>query len=518
LFQSLFLKISVSVGAVVTLTWTFFSYFLIENQRAQLLYAKSQEIETLSALFSRGIMNYMMEGRDKNIHNFINLFGISDHLLEVRILSEDGNVLHSSRREEEGTSMASLILPGTLREKKPPVLEQKIHGRPFLGILQTLGNQPACFSCHGRRKKILGILHVSLPMEATNQIIRFNRNLLIACTAITLLLMALAINLLLSRLVRKPTSKLMETMSLVEKGDLNVKVELASVDELGRLAQNFNSMVHKLSTAQKEVERQHRQQMLQVQHLASLGELAASVAHEIRNPLAGVKLAIELLFKDPGMTAGHRATIGEIMRSIERLDKTMADLLLYSRVSPPRLQAVSLGGVIGEALSSLKEEFRAGRIRVEKRFDPALPPLLLDREQLVGVFLNLFLNALQAMPNGGELQIEAQLSESDHLLQIAPAPPKSPPEEKGWAKVTVTDTGEGIPPEVLPEIFRSFFTTKAKGTGLGLSLCRRVVLQHHGHIFARSQVGLGSTFFLFFPLLQAGRKERFLEGKNSRRG
>jgi two-component system NtrC family sensor kinase len=501
LFQSLFLKISVSVGAVVTHPWALFAYFLRENQRGQLRYAKIQEIETLSALFSRGIMNFMREGGDKDIHDFINLFGITDNLLEVRILSEEGTVLHSSRREEEGTSMASLILPTTLRGEKPPVLEQEIHGHPFLGLFQTFRNQPDCFSCHGRGKKILGILHVSLPMEATNQSIRLNRHLLIACTAITLLLMALAINLLLSRLVRKPTSKLIETMSLVEQGNLNVKVELASQDELGRVAQNFNSMVQKLSTAQKEVEKQHREQMLQVQHLASLGELAASVAHEIRNPLAGIKLAIELLFQDPGLTPDHRETIAEIMRSIERLDKTMADLLLYSRVRPPRLQAVSLPGVVEEALSSLKEELQLGRIRLEKRFDPALPPLLLDYEQIVGVFLNLFLNALQAMPKGGVLQIEAQLSGSDHLLPFAPSPPKSPPGEKGWARVTVTDTGEGIPCEVLPEIFRPFFTTKAKGTGLGLSLCRRVVLQHHGHIFARSQVGIGTTFFLFFPLL-----------------
>jgi len=248
------------------------------------------------------------------------------------------------------------------------------------------------------------------------------------------------------------------------------------------------------------VEKQHRQQMDQVQHLASLGELAASVAHEIRNPLAGIKLAIQVFSREPGLAAGHRETMAEIMRSIERLDKTMTDLLLYSRVRPPELQPVSLPEVIEDALSSLREELQLGGIRVEKVFDPALPLLLLDPEQMVRVFLNLFLNALQAMPGGGALKIRTQRCESGHPLQKGFIATDQSLLEKGWAEVTIADTGEGVPPEVLREIFRPFFTTKAKGTGLGLSLSRRIVEQHRGHIFARSEIGVGTTFFLLFPL------------------
>ena len=125
-------------------------------------------------------------------------------------------------------------------------------------------------------------------------------------------------------------------------------------------------MVQKLSAAQKEVERQHRQQISQVQHLASLGELAASVAHEIRNPLAGIKLAIQVLSKEPGLASDQRETMAEIMRSIERLDKTMADLLLYSRIRPPEFQLISLAEVIEDVLSSMKEQFQLAGIQVER--------------------------------------------------------------------------------------------------------------------------------------------------------
>jgi signal transduction histidine kinase len=192
--------------------------------------------------------------------------------------------------------------------------------------------------------------------------------------------------------------------------------------------------------------------------------------------------------------------MAEIMRSIERLDKTMTDLLLYSRVRPPEFRPVSLPEVIEDALSCLKEEFQLGGIRVEKSFDPALPPLPLDPEQLVRVFLNLFLNALQAMPKGGMLKIETRCCESGCILQKGLISPDKSFQGKSSAEITVTDTGEGMPPEVLKEIFRPFFTTKAKGTGLGLSLSRRIVEQHHGRIFAESQIGVGTKFFLLFPI------------------
>jgi len=174
------------------------------------------------------------------------------------------------------------------------------------------------------------------------------------------------------------------------------------------------------------------------------------------------------------------------MHSIERLDKTMSDLLSYSRIRPPELQLVSLPEVIEDAFSSVKEECQLAGVRVEKRFDPIFPPLPLDSQQMARVFLNLFLNALQAMPGGGMLTIQAMRHESGYHLQQGFPTTGGTGREEGWVEVTVTDTGEGIPPQVLGEIFRPFFTTKAKGTGLGLSLAQRIIEQHHGQIFARS--------------------------------
>ena len=500
MFRSLFLKISISVGVVVTLTLTFFAYFLIENQKEHQVSSKSKEIEILSTMVRNGITSIMKEGGSQDIHNFLNLFGVQEGPMELRILDPDGNVLRSSRKIEEGTSMAYLIAGQTPSGKTIRVSEEEIRGSPFLSSIQTLENEPGCFSCHGQEKKILGLLNVALPMEMTQKSIAFNRNLLIASTIITLLLMAAAINFLLTHLVKKPVGLLIETMSQVEKGDLNVEVKLGTQDELGHLAKSFSSMVQRLSQAQRELEKQQQQQMLQVKHLASLGELAASVAHEIKNPLAGIKLAIQILAKDPELTASHRETIQEILHSIERLDKTMTDLLSYSRIRPPELESASLHEVIERALSSIKEEYQIAAVRVEKCFDLTLPLWPLDSQQMERVFLNLFLNALQAMPQGGVLTVQTKRHESGYHLQKDVPQPSSSGQEEGWAEVTVTDTGEGIPPEVLGEIFRPFFSTKAKGTGLGLSLAQRIVEQHHGQVFARSQAGVGTTFYLLLPI------------------
>jgi len=500
LFHSLFLKVSLSVGAVVTLTLTLFAYFIIENQKEHLLEAKKGELGILSTLVRKGIINFMKEGKARDVHNFLTLLAIQEGQWELRILDPGGKVLRSARKEEEGTFMEGLLPRQPATGRTPLIFEQKILGRPFLSATETLANEAACFPCHGKDKKNLGILYVGFPMENTQRSLTFNRNLLIFSTAITLVLMAAAVNLLLTRLVRRPIGLLTETMSQVERGDLNVEVSLATEDELGRLAKSFNSMVQKLSQAQKELERQHQQQMLQVRHLASLGELAASVVHEVKNPLAGIKLAIQVLAKEPELSAGHRGTIEEIMHSVERLDKTMADLLSYSRMRPPELQPVSLHEVLEVALSFIKEECQIAGVRVEKQFDSTLPPLALDSGQMERAFLNLFLNALQAMPGGGRLTIQTKVHKSgDHLREGFPIFASSG-QEAGWAEVSVTDTGEGIQPEVLGEIFRPFFTTKAKGTGLGLSLAQRIIEQHQGQIFAESRVGVGTTFYLRLPI------------------
>lgn len=500
LFNSLFLKISFAVGAVITFTLAIFAYFLIENQKENFLQMKIKEAEFLTEIIRNSLKYHMQSGNIQDFDTYLNLLGIPEGRQEIRIMNEAGLILRSSPKLSEKTFLPNFSAVGDIPFDKPLIFPQEVQGRLLLRAMRILPNEFPCFSCHGQNKKILGILNVDLPMETTQKAISFHRHLLMISAGLTLLLMAIAINLLLNRLVKKPIDQLIHVMSRVEKGDFHAEINLSTKDELGVLAKSFRSMVEKLSLAQKELERQHQQQMHQVKYLASLGELAASVAHEIKNPLAGIKLAIQVLAKEPDLGTKHRETMGEIMQSIERLDKTMGDLLSYARIRPPQLTPVNLQEVIEQALAGIKEQCHLAGINVQKDFDPATPLIPLDPLQIERGLLNILLNACQAMPNGGAITISTKWHPSGYQLKgVLPYPEGFLP-EKGWIEVSIRDTGVGIPPEIKGEIFRPFFTTKAKGTGLGLSLAQRIFEQHHGHIFVESKVGEGTTFYVLLPV------------------
>lgn len=497
MFRSLFFRISFSVGVVITLTTTVFAYFLIQNQKEHLLQAKKEELILLNAVMRNGFINLMKTGKAQDVHNLMILFRVPEGQWEMRLLDPQGSVLRSTWRNETTTSPR---LPQVPSGKAPLLYEEEIQGKPFLSALEPLRNGPSCHSCHGREKDILGFLQVSFPMESTRRSLDFHRNLLIASTALILVLMAAAVNFLLTKLVKNPIGRLTETMSRVEKGDLGAEAVIRSRGELGRLARSFNSMVGKLAQAKRELEKQHQQQMDQVKHLASLGELAASVAHEVKNPLAGIRLGVQLLAKDAGLQAGHRETISDIMSSLLRLDKTVTDLLSYSRIRPPDRRLLNVHEILEAALASVREDGEGQGVRIGRSWDRNLPPLMLDGGQVERAFLNLLVNALQAMPRGGLLSLQTKIrAPADPLPEGCFLPGLLQP-GRSWAEVRVADTGEGIPGEVLEEIFRPFFTTKAKGTGLGLSLARRIIEQHQGHIFVRSRPGAGTVFYVLLLL------------------
>lgn len=214
------------------------------------------------------------------------------------------------------------------------------------------------------------------------------------------------------------------------------------------------------------------QQLWQAAKLATMGELASSIAHELNNPLATVSLRIESLL---GKTAGddpRRRELGIVGQEVERMGKLVTNLLQFSRRSPPQISTVDVCEEIEKSLELIDYHFRKGNIRVVREFAPAVPGILADRQQLRQLFLNLFTNAADAMPGGGTL-----------LIRVAERA-----EEKNVC-IEIADTGNGIPAEILPKVMEPFYTTKpeGKGTGLGLAICRRIVQEHRGTFQIRSE-------------------------------
>ena len=228
-------------------------------------------------------------------------------------------------------------------------------------------------------------------------------------------------------------------------------------------------------------------QMVQTEKLTSLGLLAAGVAHEVNTPLAVISNYIQMLAKQLPSDDPRHTLIEKIVKQTFRASEIVNHLLNFSRTGATEFTEVNLNAVIEETLALVSHPFRSARISVIKNLDPNLPPVLGSVNRLQQVFLNLFLNARDAMPEGGMLEVRTAA-------------------QNGTVEVEVTDTGVGIPREHLNRIFDPFFTTKGsgRGTGLGLSVSYGIVKEHAGKIDVRSTPGKGTSFRLEFPVVRKG--------------
>ena len=282
--------------------------------------------------------------------------------------------------------------------------------------------------------------------------------------------------------VQRPMVELQEKIAQLGDGDLNVTVSFAKRnDEIGDLGRNFNHMVEQLRESRDEIERLHRTQMSRAEHLATLGELATGLAHEIRNPLAGIAGVVEIISRDLPASSPARSVVKDVRIEIAQINQILTDLLQTARPHPPAIRRSDLNTTVEHAVMLARQQSLTKPIQIEFKKNPALPETEHDSDQIHQVIINLLLNAIQATEGPGLITVDL---ESRHQS----------------AAIIVTDTGRGILPEHLPNIFRPFYTTKGNGTGLGLSLARRIVEEHQGRIDVTSVVGKGSKFIVLLPL------------------
>jgi signal transduction histidine kinase len=285
----------------------------------------------------------------------------------------------------------------------------------------------------------------------------------------------------LAYFVQKPMVELQDKIASVGEGDLNVQVSFAvRNDEIGDLGRNFNRMVDQLRDSRSEIEHLHQTQMSRAEHLATLGELATGLAHEIRNPLAGIAGVIEIVARDLPATSPARAVVSDVRLEISQINRIITDLLETARPRRPEIRPGDLNVTVEHAVMLARQQVLSKPIDIQLHKSPDLRDVDHDSDQIHQVLLNLLLNAVQSIDGQGTVCVDVLARPHD-------------------AEVTVSDTGRGIAPEHLPNIFRPFYTTKGNGTGLGLSLARRIVEDHEGRIEVHSAVGKGTKFSVFIP-------------------
>ena len=325
---------------------------------------------------------------------------------------------------------------------------------------------------------------------------------------ITGIILTVLVGIFFARSIEKPIRDVINGTEAVRKGDLDNKIKVDSLDEIGKLAEAFNLMTSDLKDSQEH--------LVTSEKLASLGTMAAGMAHEIKNPLVSLRTFSQLLqqkFDDPEYRKKFSAIVPQ---EIERINRIAESLLKFGRPSKPELIKVNVNKILEEVIELFENECRRYDIRITTKF-ATLPEIIGDSSQLRQAFVNIVLNAIQAMSGGGELIIKTDVGE---VIRIKPAKPHgffrkseeyedvSSDEGKAFVKeakpipvvfIEITDTGPGIEEESLKSLFDPFFTTKMSGTGMGLPITLRVIEEHGGSIKVRSHVGKGTTFIITLP-------------------
>jgi len=376
--------------------------------------------------------------------------------------------------------------------------------------------------------KVIGGVRIISSLDEAQSYLSKKQNRTIILTLLSILLILILFTLFFEKLVGDPIRKLVEAMSSAEKGNLEGGVHIQSNDELGELGRHFNRMIKTIREANeqniqllsqvsrfneeltKKVESatselagrneeleilnealfETQRQLSQSEKLAALGQVTAVMAHQIGTPLNSISGYIQLMLQGENLQPVDRNRLNIITSQLDRLADSVRRLLSFTSQPKPPLKPLNVNHVLVELIHLSEPWFNARNVKVSSSLSPDIPLILGDVTHLQTLFLNLITNALDAMPKGGMLTIQTR---------DFPFPPA--PENGNGLEISIIDTGMGIPEESKKKIFDPFFTTKGagEGTGLGLSICEKIVKDLSGRLEVKSEVGKGSTFFVFLP-------------------
>lgn len=484
MFKSLTTRIIVTTITLLVGGIFIYATFNVRHQQAQFIDTARESTELLLHTVENSIYNTMHLGNVQDVGSILSMVGQHNQLVGVRIFHPHGVILRSSNSTEVGRIVGKQEYDLYLSPKNYAIMDIPPYGE-VLSMVKPIYNEAPCHTCHGSKARVIGVLNINYSLNRTKlQMLDASRIFIISSIAITSFL-ALAISLLLYKFVKRPLDSLVENMALVEQGELDVQIEYSGKDEIGRVINSFNSMVERLDVAKQELEHLHFQQLERADRLASIGEMAAGIAHEIKNPLAGISAAITIINDDIPEHDPRNAILKEVLQQVKRLDKTVNDLLFFGKPSPPEFAYININEVL-DATCKFASQHRSV-LNVERKIElaPDLPTVFADAKQMQQIFLNLFLNAFQAMPDGGLLTVKTAVVHRN---------------DSDYVSIRIADTGSGIPQQILEKIFTPFFTTKAQGTGLGLPICYKLVQLHNGDIRVESSDVSGTVFTIELPV------------------
>ncbi|MFN2158488.1 MAG: cache domain-containing protein [Anaerolineales bacterium] len=417
-----------------------------------------------------------VEGAVLAAYMFNNDFTLVDRIKEVAgvdtvtiffgDLRVSTNVMTADNKRAVGTRVSQEVYDVVLVKGEDYVGEAFVVNDTYITRYKPLRNHMG---------QVVGSLYVG-ALKSTFQALAdaFSKQVLIIA-ALSILLAGI-IATPIAQTITKPVTELVQANQRLAQGDMRVKVDVHGSGEIAVLGHSFNRMVEELDQAQKE--------LLQKEKLASMGQLAAGVAHEINNPLGTILLFADMLYKEMPDDDPRRSDLKMIIEETTRCKSIVSDLLNFSRQKNITAQDINIQDLIDQVIEGLQAQSTLQDVRFVREFDSNMPTIRADPNQLKQVFINLFKNGAEAMEAEGIITVSTKML--DH----------------NWIEINISDTGAGIPEEHLDKIFSPFFTTKSndKGTGLGLSIVYGIIKMHRGQIKVVSQLGKGTTFTITLPV------------------
>lgn len=479
------------VGRIVILSFLLFmvaigsvTLFHIRREHTHITDSSLRTADLMMSVIERAINSSMSTGHTRDVQTILEMVGSDERLDAVRIFHPDGRVLKSSEPDEIGRRVNPHDLATFLQGQRHDIFRGS-RGHEVMGVVKPIYTEQRCVPCHGAGRRVVGVLNLDLSLKEMEAQLLETSQLYGLTMFVIVLMLTGGISMIFHRFVRQPLQTMSSKMAQVEEGNLSVRLDPQSDDEVSRLMISFNSMVDRLSLANDELQDYHYQQMERADRLASVGEMSAGIAHEIKNPLAGIKGAITVLSDDFPEDDPRREIVDKVLEQISRLDKAATDLLFFGRPGKPTLDYVDTNELLKKTMFFVSQHPEAKNVHQTKEFTRNLPPVWVDGKQLQQVFFNIIINAIQAMKDGGTLLLQTELvGEPGHQS----------------VRVLIGDSGPGIKPEDLERIFTPFFTTKTQGTGLGLAICRQLMEQQGGSIEILSRVGEGTRVVIDLPV------------------
>ena len=433
----------------------------IQESSQEISKAVQMSIEDLtSEAETSRLTEYLNKAREKGIN-------------EINIINSEGEIVDSSDPEKIG------------KKREIKKLDKGVHAAPASSRGATILSQkpyevvvPVIVG-----DEHLGYVQINMLLDNIRDIqhANFIRRLFATCMVFAV---GIALTIFLARRYTDPIHRLVGNFKRVSAGDLSVTIPVDSHDEIGELAEGFNNMVEKLREREALEKR-----LYEAEHLSRVGQLASGIAHEIRNPLNYISLAIDHLKTEMLPNCGEKCAeltelTDKIKEEVRRANYMVLNFMNYGRPLKLRRVLVPYGDILTKVLPLLNDRLTEQHIHIVQELNEDLPPLWVDQELLRNCILNFINNAAQAMDDGGIIRLGASLDDAGEHMQL-----------------TFADQGKGIQQEDITKIFQPYFTTKDVGIGLGLAITERIIKEHGGEILVESKPAEGTTFTVVLPLL-----------------